>query len=261
MQFYASRKMKLLRRFIRLFKRSNEINDINDDTNDDWGADDTNDDINVNWGADDINLKADINDDNDNNNIYEDANDNPYEGTNNIEKKENNNTYMLIILLLLFTDNFYIRFAYIISMYIIYIYNKEMDLRDYPFEMDVSPFDISFSQRIANSYFKNGVRVESTIEELVNGLQPSEIKKIRCCYVNSNLHSLDNRRLHCFQEAIKRGANFTTIPVQVISMDDRKNNIKWKMEESRYWKRCLIQNTDWTKLHYIGSNAHPGVYI
>jgi hypothetical protein len=65
----------------------------------------------------------------------------------------------------------------------------------------------------------------------VNGrLSPERIQTIRVCTLPSGkMHSLDNRRLYAFKEAIKRGCTFKTVPV-IRSKD--LNSLKWKMKHS-----------------------------
>ena len=59
--------------------------------------------------------------------------------------------------------------------------------------MDINPLDILFSQRNINSKFRDYGNVYETIDGLIKGeIRPDEIPKIRCCYINNKLHSLDN---------------------------------------------------------------------
>lgn len=142
---------------------------------------------------------------------------------------------------------------------ILYVYNLPVEsFMNLPLETRVNPFDILFSQRSINTHFRNGTSVEYIIDELVNGtLIPDDIEKIRACYVNNQLHSLDNRRLHCYREAIRRGANYTTIPIRIISINDSRNNIEWKMDNAKFY--TLVQHKKWNDI-IIDSNSYPGNY-
>ena len=79
-------------------------------------------------------------------------------------------------------------------------------------------------------------------------------------YVNNKLHTLDNRRLYCFQEAIKCDAKFNKIPI--ILVKNENTNITWKMNNSKYYKNGkLIQHKDWTKIVNISPCAVNGAYF
>src|SRR5581483_1337227 len=53
-----------------------------------------------------------------------------------------------------------------------------------------------------------------TIDQLVSKeILPKHIERIRVCILNDGkMHSLDNRRLYAFKEAIRRGCRFRTVP-------------------------------------------------
>ncbi|CAG8760360.1 10040_t:CDS:1, partial [Dentiscutata heterogama] len=42
----------------------------------------------------------------------------------------------------------------------------------------------------------------------------------------------DNRRLFHYREAIRRGANFTLVPVQIVRESDESCEFRWKHEKS-----------------------------
>jgi len=76
--------------------------------------------------------------------------------------------------------------------------------------------------------------IETTIEELISGVKPNMINRIRVCIIDDKIHSLDNRRLHCFQEAIRREAEFKTIPVTFVRKDGyHEENVGWKMDNAK----------------------------
>ncbi|GBB92118.1 hypothetical protein RclHR1_19690002 [Rhizophagus clarus] len=79
--------------------------------------------------------------------------------------------------------------------------------------IEVDPRKVLYSQDSIRSTFRNDEPIEDTIEGLVLGeILPSQIRCIRVCVYNGRMHSLDNRRLYAFKEAIKRGSSFRTVP-------------------------------------------------
>jgi len=100
--------------------------------------------------------------------------------------------------------------------------------------IEVDPHQVLYSQCCIKPTFKDGKLVESTIKKLVNGkLSPKGIKTIRVCTLPSGkMHSLDNRRLYVFKEAIKRGCTFRTVPVIRSKKSNDLHSLKWKMSHS-----------------------------
>src|ERR1043165_1322363 len=84
----------------------------------------------------------------------------------------------------------------------------ELSKEDYDYMLD--PFQILFTQAQINSYFSgdDGFTVEDTINDLISGsLKVKDLPTIRVCLnKNDQYISADNRRLFCYQEAIRRGA-------------------------------------------------------
>ncbi|CAB5395718.1 unnamed protein product [Rhizophagus irregularis] len=81
-------------------------------------------------------------------------------------------------------------------------------------EIEIDPREVFYSQDSIRPRFKDDNRhVEDTIRQLVKGkISPRHIERIRVCTLNGRMHSLDNRRLYVFKEAINRGGNFETVP-------------------------------------------------
>ncbi|RGB36894.1 hypothetical protein C1646_696238 [Rhizophagus diaphanus] len=81
-------------------------------------------------------------------------------------------------------------------------------------EIEIDPREVLYSQDSIRPRFKDDDRhVEETIRQLVKGkISPRHIERIRVCTLNGRMHSLDNRRLYVFKEAINRGGNFETVP-------------------------------------------------
>jgi hypothetical protein len=76
-----------------------------------------------------------------------------------------------------------------------------------------------------------GNDIENTVDELVNSkLKIQDFPMIQVCIIDEIFYSSDNRRLYCFQEAIKKGLNVKKIPVKVKRVSDL--NIEWKLEGS-----------------------------
>ncbi|PKK67945.1 hypothetical protein RhiirC2_867549 [Rhizophagus irregularis] len=118
--------------------------------------------------------------------------------------------------------------------------------------VEVDPRQILYSQCCIKPNFtpkkkgEEGRRVEDTITSLVNGrTSPKEIKPIRVWTCsNGKKHSLDNRRLYAFKEAIKLGAAIDTVTVE--DANKRKNllkELKWKMKHypSKDWSTIEIK--------------------
>ncbi|RGB32915.1 hypothetical protein C1646_705626 [Rhizophagus diaphanus] len=111
--------------------------------------------------------------------------------------------------------------------------------------VEVDPLQILFSQCCVRPKFKNGLLVEDTIKKLVSGVvSPNEIELIRVCTLsNGKTHSLDNRRLYAFKEAIKRGCNFkTVIVIKTSNLYDLKS-LQWKMTHppSKNWSVVKVK--------------------
>ncbi|GBB97814.1 hypothetical protein RclHR1_03080003 [Rhizophagus clarus] len=81
-------------------------------------------------------------------------------------------------------------------------------------EIEIDPLNVFYSQDSIRPRFKDNNRhVEETIKQLVKGkITPRHIERIRICFHNGRMHSLDNRRLYVFKQAVKRGGNFKTVP-------------------------------------------------
>ena len=98
----------------------------------------------------------------------------------------------------------------------------ELSKEDYDYMLD--PFQILFTQAQINSYFSgdDGFTVEDTINDLISGsLKVKDLPTIRVCLnKNDQYISADNRRLFCYREAIRRGANFTLVPVRIVRESD-----------------------------------------
>lgn len=109
----------------------------------------------------------------------------------------------------------------------------------------IDPFRLNFSQCIINTQFKNGDQIEKLIDGLVKGvIDLDNIPIIKVCIIDSNYFSFDNRRLFCYQEAIRRGANFKKVPVLFTREND---NIRWKMGGSKK----MVKNNDWSRVHIV----------
>ncbi|RIA87132.1 hypothetical protein C1645_855004 [Glomus cerebriforme] len=81
--------------------------------------------------------------------------------------------------------------------------------------IEVDPLMVLYSQCCVKPKFRDGKRVEETITKLVNGeITPDDIVTITVYTLpNGKTHSLDNRRLYAFKQAIKRGSSFKTVKV------------------------------------------------
>ncbi|CAG8504207.1 12560_t:CDS:2 [Racocetra persica] len=65
-------------------------------------------------------------------------------------------------------------------------------------------------------YFKNGELLEDTINNLVEGkIKIKNFPYIEICLIKDIWYLSDNRRLYCFQQAIKKGLNIKKILVKV----------------------------------------------
>lgn len=76
----------------------------------------------------------------------------------------------------------------------------------------------------------------------MNGtLSPENIPIMRVCILpDGTMHSLDNRRLYAFKEAINRGSTFRTVTVERSS---NLNSLKWKMNNSssENWSQVVVK--------------------
>ena len=91
----------------------------------------------------------------------------------------------------------------------------ELSKEDYDYMLD--PFQILFTQAQINSYFSgdDGFTVEDTINDLISGsLKVKDLPTIRVC-LNKN-----DQYIFCYREAIRRGANFTLVPVRIVRESD-----------------------------------------
>ncbi|GBB98725.1 hypothetical protein RclHR1_03300005 [Rhizophagus clarus] len=106
----------------------------------------------------------------------------------------------------------------------------------------VDPRQVLYSQCCVKPFFKDGKTVEDTITGLVNGtLSPEDIPLMRVCILpDGTMHSLDNRRLYAFREAIYRGSTFRTVTVE---MSNNLNSLRWKMKNSssENWSQVVVK--------------------
>lgn len=162
--------------------------------------------------------------------------------------------FILSLFLLLFLP-FYIR-LFIFSILLIdfrkkYIFYK---LGQGDFETYMDPFEILFSQANINTCFKNGGLIEDLINDLVDeSIRVNDIEIVKVCIIDNNYFSFDNRRLYCFQEAIKRGAKFKKIPVIFTREND---NIRWKISGSKQ----IVHNSNWFNVR-VSNQASNNVVI
>jgi hypothetical protein len=165
-----------------------------------------------------------------------------------LEIKENENFKI--------TQNKYSYFELVFFLENIFL-NQEENIM---FEMD--PFYILFSQRTIKNVFGNGGSLELLIDDLVDGLiTPDQIEPIRICVIDDYIFSADNRRLYAYQEAIKKGASFSKIPVTLVDRDDPYTFIYDKLENAKYIENGLEKyNRDFTKIHEVTWKSHPGYY-
>lgn len=232
------------------------------------------------WNENNDNENNKNNNDNNNdnkNNKNNDDNNNNNENNDDNNKQQQNQIYIYTFFIIFFgvlpPSTFYLMFfIYIIFLVIYYILKNDilnnliinllLKLNKNNIETYIDPFKLLFSQRNINIHFKNGNFIENVIYDLVNNIiTPNDIPKIKVCIVNNRLHTLDNRRLYCFQEAIKRGAKFNRIPIILIKKENC--NINWKMINSKYYDANgkLVQHTDWTKIYHVSKYSVNGTYI
>ncbi|GBC04674.1 hypothetical protein RclHR1_05800001 [Rhizophagus clarus] len=115
--------------------------------------------------------------------------------------------------------------------------------------IEVDPRDILYSQCCIKPNFRphkrgeEGKIVEDTIKSLVNGkISPEEIPRIRVwTYPNGKKHSLDNRRLYAFKEAINQGAEIDTI---IVENANKRPNLRSELD----WKMKHYPSKDWSKI-------------
>ncbi|GES86417.1 RHS repeat-associated core domain-containing protein [Rhizophagus clarus] len=122
-------------------------------------------------------------------------------------------------------------------------------------EFEVDPRRVLYSQDSIRSRFRNDEPIEDTIEKLVLGeISPSQIRCIRVCILNGKMHSLDNRRLYAFKEAIERGSKFrTVIAIRSYEFDELQN----KMSKSSL-------SNDWSVIRVRGkprTQNRPSPYV
>ena len=55
-------------------------------------------------------------------------------------------------------------------------------------KMDLDPFKILFSQHTINPKFQDGRLIETTIEELISGVKPNMINRIRVCIIDDKIY-------------------------------------------------------------------------
>src|SRR5260363_19200 len=171
--------------------------------------------------------------------------------------EDNSSVNNILLNLFLFFFIIIIPYFFIrLFFFIIWFYNFQeifirLRLSKEDFLTEIDPFQINFTQASISRNFSgyNGYTVEDTIKELVSGkLKPKDLPIIRICIIDRKFYSADNRRLYCYQEAIKKGANFKTIPVKIIRETDERAGFKWKKEGSlivipKYnWKTTVLVN-------------------
>jgi hypothetical protein len=149
----------------------------------------------------------------------------------------NNFKYILelvLFVLVLFTSFLPLRLLFgALLLYRTYLIYPKLLLAEGDYIKYINPFEIMFSQSTISSTFgpPEYYDIENTIDELVNGkLKIEDIRKIQVCIIDDIYYSSDNRRLYCFQEAIKRGLKVEKIPVKIRRVSDL--NIDWKLEGS-----------------------------
>ncbi|CAG8819900.1 16513_t:CDS:2, partial [Dentiscutata erythropus] len=93
----------------------------------------------------------------------------------------------------------------------------------------------------------NGYTVDDTINKLVSSkLKPKDLPVIRVCIIERQFFSANNKRLYCYQKAIKNNANFKKVPVKIVRETDERAGFKWKIESSlivlpkQNWQKTMI---------------------
>ena len=70
--------------------------------------------------------------------------------------------------------------------------------------IEIDPFEIYFSQSMISNIFRNRWSLEDTIVELVEEkIKIEDIDIIQVCIIDDIFYLSNNRRLYCFQEAIR----------------------------------------------------------
>jgi hypothetical protein len=186
-----------------------------------------------------------------------------YDENQHVQKQDNFIYILLLLLFIIVIPIFTLRI--VILLFYLCVYKdlfkiKLMILRlnrEECIKMEIDPFKLLFSQATVNTKFQNGILIKDTIDKLVTGeITPEIIEHIKVCILENRLHTLDNRRLHCFQEAVRRGAKFKTIPITIVMKNGYyESNIEWKMKGSK----IVIKNNDWVKV-MVTSLSAPGYY-
>ena len=169
------------------------------------------------------------------------------------EREDDNNFIYILLLLFIIIIIPTLILCIIVLLFYLYTYSDLFIIKllasklnyEYIIEMDIDPFKLLFSQTSISSRFENGT-LNMLIDNLVDGhMGPNNVSTINVCIINDQFHSLDNRRLYCFQEAIRRGAVFKKIPIRLVKRDGyRENEIEFKMGVSKWF----IKNNDWSKV-------------
>ncbi|GBB97812.1 hypothetical protein RclHR1_03080001 [Rhizophagus clarus] len=109
-------------------------------------------------------------------------------------------------------------------------------------EFEVDPRNVLYSQDSIRSRFRNDELIEDTIKKLVSGeISPGQIRCIRICILNGKMHSLDNRRLYAFKEAIERGSRFrTVIAIKSYDFDELQSKMS-KSPSSNDWSVIRVR--------------------
>ncbi|CAB4476721.1 hypothetical protein RhiirA1_416261 [Rhizophagus irregularis] len=120
-------------------------------------------------------------------------------------------------------------------------------------KFEVDPRRVLYSQDSIRAKFRNDEPIEDTIEKLISGeISPSQIKCMRVCILNGKMHSLDNRRLYAFKEAVKRGSRFKTV---IVIRSDDYLELQSKMSKSP-------RNFDWSEIRVRGrTQIKPNLYV
>jgi hypothetical protein len=139
---------------------------------------------------------------------------------------------LVLLVLVLFTPLLIFRLFFgALLLYRAYLIYPKLLLSEGDYVREMNPFEIMFSQSTISPWFQEYGELEDTIKGLVDGIvKIKDIKIIQVCIIDDIFYSSDNRRLYCFQEAIKRGLNIKKIPVKIRRVSEI--NIEWKWEGS-----------------------------
>jgi hypothetical protein len=164
---------------------------------------------------------------------------------------------LFLFFFIIITPYFFIR----IFFFVIWFYNFQeifiklrLSKEDFIYELD--PLKINFTQSTISPWFRgyDGYSVEETTKDLINSkLNPKDLPIIRVCIIDGEFFSADNRRLYCLKEAVKNGAKFKKVAVQIVRETDKRAGFKRKMEGS-----LIVQSeTNWSTV-IISDHACAG---